>query len=82
MDMVAKILSGGQTGVDRAALEVALELKIPCGGWCPHARRAEDGAIPAAYRLEETPTSNYRQRTSGGACCAWAAGCFTRTRWC
>jgi hypothetical protein len=40
-----RIVSGGQTGVDRAALDVALELGIPCGGWCPRGRLAEDGAI-------------------------------------
>ena len=38
--MVEKIVSGGQTGVDRAALDVALELSIPCGGWCPKGRAA------------------------------------------
>src|SRR6266568_1564918 len=40
-----KIVSGGQTGVDRAALDVAFELRLPCGGWCPRGRRAEDGPI-------------------------------------
>lgn len=58
-----RIVSGGQTGVDRAALDVALELGIPCGGWCPLGRRSEDGAIPARYPLEETPTANYEERT-------------------
>ncbi len=43
-----RIVSGGQTGVDRAALDVALELGLPCGGWCPKGRRAEDGPIPEA----------------------------------
>lgn len=61
--MVEKIVSGGQTGVDRAALDVALELNIPCGGWCPAARRAEDGQVPAHYPLVETPSVDYRQRT-------------------
>ncbi len=61
--MVEKIVSGGQTGVDRAALDVALELNIPCGGWCPAGRRAEDGQIPAHYPLKETPSPEYRQRT-------------------
>ncbi len=41
----SKIISGGQTGVDRAALDAALELGIPCGGWCPKGRKAEDGPI-------------------------------------
>lgn len=61
--MIEKIISGGQTGVDRAALDVALELSIPCGGWCPKGRKAEDGAIPARYPLQELPTGGYRQRT-------------------
>jgi len=58
------IVSGGQTGADRAALDVALALGIPYGGWCPAGRRAEDGVIPARYaNLTETPGRNYRQRT-------------------
>jgi hypothetical protein len=60
---VEKIISGGQTGVDRAALDVALELGIDCGGWCPKGRRAEDGQIPARYPLSETTSSTYSQRT-------------------
>ena len=59
-----KVVSGGQTGVDRAALDVALELSIPCGGWCPKGRRAEDGTIPANYPLQESPTTNYAERTA------------------
>lgn len=58
-----KIVSGGQSGVDRAALDVALRLGIPCGGWCPRGRRAEDGRIASRYPLSETPTSQYPQRT-------------------
>jgi len=58
-----KLISGGQTGVDRAALDVALELGIPCGGWCPKGRRSENGAIPSRYPLEETPSIDYQQRT-------------------
>ena len=61
--MLKKIISGGQSGVDRAALDVALELGIPCGGWCPKGRKAEDGAIPALYPLQELPSGSYRQRT-------------------
>jgi hypothetical protein len=56
-------VSGGQTGVDRAALDVALDLGLPCAGWCPRGRRAEDGPIPARYPLRETPTADYPQRT-------------------
>ena len=58
-----KIISGGQTGVDRAALDVALELDRPCGGWCPKGRRAVDGMIPAKYPLQETESPDYVVRT-------------------
>ena len=58
-----KIISGGQTGVDRAALDFALNHYIPCGGWCPKGRLAEDGEIPDKYPLTETSTSDYKQRT-------------------
>ena len=61
--MLQKIISGGQTGVDRAALDVALELGIACGGWCPKGRKAEDGRIDDRYPLTETPTRKYRERT-------------------
>ena len=61
--MVEEIVSGGQTGVDRGALDVALELGIPCGGWCPKGRVAEDGRIEDRYPLQETPLSDYRVRT-------------------
>jgi hypothetical protein len=58
-----KLVSGGQTGVDRAILDVALALGISCGGWCPKGRLAEDGQIPGRYPLQETPTDSYDQRT-------------------
>jgi len=58
-----KIVSGGQSGVDRAALDVALELGIECGGWCPAGRWAEDGPIPARYPLRETPSADPAERT-------------------
>jgi hypothetical protein len=61
---VEKIVSGGQTGVDRAALDVALALDMPCGGWCPQGRSAEDGQIPARYPLQETEGRKYKFRTS------------------
>lgn len=60
---VAKIVSGGQTGVDRAALDVAMALQIPCGGWCPRSRRAEDGRIHERYPLKETESRSYSSRT-------------------
>jgi predicted Rossmann fold nucleotide-binding protein DprA/Smf involved in DNA uptake len=62
-NLVEKIVSGGQTGVDRAALDVALELGIPCGGWCPQGRRAEDGRIPDSYPLQEASSPDYPLRT-------------------
>jgi hypothetical protein len=62
--VVRKIVSGGQTGVDRAALDVAIALRIPHGGWCPAGRRAEDGRIPRRYRLRETPSPAYQVRTA------------------
>jgi hypothetical protein len=58
-----EIVSGGQTGVDRAALDVALALGLPCGGWCPRGRRTEDGPLPARYPLRETPSASYPERT-------------------
>ena len=57
------IISGGQTGVDRAALDVALEQGILCGGWCPQGRQAEDGPLDAKYPLTETPSASVSQRT-------------------
>src|SRR3989442_5534236 len=61
--MPVKIISGGQTGVDRAALDTALELGLACGGWCPKGRRAEDGRIPDRYPLQETASDRYPERT-------------------
>lgn len=61
--MKLRIVSGGQTGVDRAALDVALEMGMECGGWCPAGRRAEDGPIDARYPLAETPSDDPAQRT-------------------
>ena len=58
-----KIISGGQTGVDRAALDAALECGFPAGGWCPKGRKAEDGKIPAFYPLKELSSGDYRKRT-------------------
>jgi hypothetical protein len=59
-----KIISGGQTGVDRAALDVALSLGVPCGGWCPAGRFDENGIIPSHYPLQELPGSGYLERTA------------------
>lgn len=60
---VSKIISGAQTGVDRAALDAALELGIPHGGWVPKGRNAEDGIIPEKYKMMEMPTEHYAGRT-------------------
>jgi hypothetical protein len=61
--MISKIVSGGQTGVDRAALDVAIKLGISHGGWVPKGRKAEDGIISDKYLLIETPTEDYKERT-------------------
>lgn len=61
--MLKKIVSGGQTGADRGALDAALARGFPCGGYCPAGRRAEDGSIPDRYPLEEMAVRNYQART-------------------
>ena len=58
-----KIISGGQTGVDRAALDVALKLGIDCGGWCPDGRLDELGKIPDRYPLKELEHGGFAERT-------------------
>lgn len=58
-----RILSGGQTGADRAALDWAIANNVPHGGWCPLGRLAEDGRIDDRYSLRETPSPDYIQRT-------------------
>jgi hypothetical protein len=61
------IISGGQTGADRAGLDFAIYNNIPHRGWCPKGRKAEDGGIPPQYQLQETPSSGYLQRTEWNA---------------
>jgi hypothetical protein len=61
--MIHKIVSGGQTGVDRAALDVAIKLGVPHGGWVPKGRIAEDGPLPEVYQMRETSTALYAERT-------------------
>jgi hypothetical protein len=60
---LATIVSGGQTGVDRGALDAALQMGFPCGGFCPPGRLAEDGVIPIAYPLSELPEGGNLERT-------------------
>jgi Circularly permutated YpsA SLOG family len=61
--MISKIISGGQTGADQAALDVAIELGILHGGWVPKGRRTERGPLPAKYQLKEMSTDSYPKRT-------------------
>jgi hypothetical protein len=60
---IQKIISGGQTGADRAALDFAIEQNLPHGGWVPRGRKAEDGILAEKYRLREMPTGHYSKRT-------------------
>ncbi len=60
---LSRIVSGGQTGVDRAALDAAIAAGIETGGWCPRDRRSEDGSIPLRYPLRETASKSYAVRT-------------------
>jgi Circularly permutated YpsA SLOG family len=59
-----KVISGGQTGVDRGALDAALALRVECGGWCPAGRLAEDGTIPKRYPVTELANAGYAERTA------------------
>ncbi len=61
--ILSKIISGGQTGVDRGALDACLQQNFTCAGWCPAGRLAEDGEIDFKYPLQENLTSNYNDRT-------------------
>jgi hypothetical protein len=58
-----KVISGGQTGVDRGALDAALAFEVECSGWCPAGRLAEDGTIPTRYPVMELANAGYAERT-------------------
>jgi hypothetical protein len=62
--MIRKIISGGQTGVDRAALDAAIKLAVAHGGWIPQGRITEEGPLPEKYKLKETRSSGYAERTA------------------
>jgi predicted Rossmann-fold nucleotide-binding protein len=74
-----KIVSGGQTGVDRAALDGAMEKNFPVGGWCPKERIAEDGRIDKRYPLTETHSTNYTIRTEANVIDSDGTLIFTAT---
>lgn len=78
--MVTKIISGGQTGADRAALDFAIQHNILHGGHCPRGRKAEDGPIPAIYNLRETQSADYTVRTELNVRDADATVVFTRSQ--
>ena len=61
--MIEKVISGGQTGADRAGLDAAMEAGIPTGVFCPKGRLAEDGIIPNSYPLTELTRGGYPART-------------------
>lgn len=73
------IVSGGQTGADRAGLDWAIANGVAHGGWCPKGRKTEDGPLAAAYQLTETPSASYLQRTEWNVRDSCATLVFTLT---
>ena len=74
-----RLITGGQSGADAAALDWAIGCDVNHGGWCPRGRRSEVGLIPAHYLLSETPLSNYLQRTEWNVRDSDATVIFTLT---
>ncbi len=74
-----KIVSGGQTGADQAALDWAISHEVPHGGWCPKNRKTEDGKVDPKYQLVETPNANYLERTEWNVRDSDATVIFTLT---
>lgn len=75
--MIEKIISGGQTGVDQAGLDFAIEKGIPHGGYVPRGRKSEAGPIPAKYKMIEHPAATYPPRTEANIAAADATVIFT-----
>lgn len=78
--MIDKIISGGQTGADQAALDVAVKFNIPHGGWVPKGRKTEAGPLPLRYRLAQMPTTDYRDRTRKNVMSSQGTVIFFRRR--
>ncbi len=76
--MLEKIISGGQTGADQAALDAAIKFCIPHGGWIPRGRKTENGPLPAFYQLQETGSADYRERTRKNILDSHGTVIFTR----
>ncbi len=78
--MLSKIISGGQTGADQAGLDAAIDCGLDHGGWIPRGRRTEAGRLPARYRMQETETFSYPERTRKNVLAADGTVVFTRGR--
>ena len=76
--MIQKIISGGQTGADQAALDAAIKLGIPHGGWIPKGRPTENGKLSDKYKLKEMPTKSYTKRTEQNVIDSWNTNNYSR----